>query len=345
MDERIDESDAESFHSAISTVTKESSRYRSMTTADVNSTITTSLIKHNNIPSGRPRSGTTCSSTSKPSPKPPSKPRSKSLRQDPITVPHRRSSLPKQKQKQRPRKDSATLHLQSYHLFSSLDGMLAMSRDITPLPSVSSSRTTTRHASLVPDDIDQRLIAATPQNQYNEYPFTHGNPYATNSPDTSPTLPSGFDPQISERSSLITRSITTDTSRAQQRPQLNTVISWTSNATRRAEYEKIDRAHSGVRGFVRRVWPQCLRKKDGRRPFFTGDSDEDSVRRFRMDVSDEDSDAELEIREIASGDEFDEKFALKIEDACTADIGEKGNETAKRKKTTTKKPLWSCFDS
>ncbi|KAJ5170747.1 uncharacterized protein N7500_003530 [Penicillium coprophilum] len=65
-----------------------------------------------------------------------------------------------------------------------------------------------------------------------------------------------------------------------------TVMEWTSPDTRRREYEKIDRASSGVRGLWRRVAPRCFQTRDSRTPFFEeGKSErEGSVRRFRMDL-------------------------------------------------------------
>jgi hypothetical protein len=63
-------------------------------------------------------------------------------------------------------------------------------------------------------------------------------------------------------------------------------MEWTSPDTRRREYEKIDRASSGVRGFWRRVAPRCFQTRDARTPFFKeGNAErEGSVRRFRMDL-------------------------------------------------------------
>ncbi|PYI08933.1 hypothetical protein BO78DRAFT_468174 [Aspergillus sclerotiicarbonarius CBS 121057] len=71
-----------------------------------------------------------------------------------------------------------------------------------------------------------------------------------------------------------------------------TVIDWTSPSTRRREYEKIDRASSGVRGFWRRVAPRWCQFRDNRTPFFEEGKDgkgnyEGSVRRFRMDIPEE----------------------------------------------------------
>ncbi|CAI7627176.1 unnamed protein product [Penicillium bialowiezense] len=68
-----------------------------------------------------------------------------------------------------------------------------------------------------------------------------------------------------------------------------TVMEWTSDDTRRREYEKIDRASSGVRGFWRRVAPRCFQTRDARIPFFEEGKPEreGSVRRFRMDLPEE----------------------------------------------------------
>ncbi|CAI7621658.1 unnamed protein product [Penicillium viridicatum] len=65
-----------------------------------------------------------------------------------------------------------------------------------------------------------------------------------------------------------------------------TVMEWTSPDTRRREYEKIDRASSGVRGLWRRVAPRCFQSRETRTPFFEeGKTErEGSVRRFRMDI-------------------------------------------------------------
>jgi hypothetical protein len=72
-----------------------------------------------------------------------------------------------------------------------------------------------------------------------------------------------------------------------------TIIEWTSPSTRRREYEEIDRATSGVRGFWRRVAPRwCQFGNNSRVPFFEEGKNgkanyEGSVRRFRMDLPDD----------------------------------------------------------
>ncbi|MCJ1416160.1 hypothetical protein MMC32_002495 [Xylographa parallela] len=72
-----------------------------------------------------------------------------------------------------------------------------------------------------------------------------------------------------------------------------TIIDWTAPATRRREYEKIDRASRGVRGLWRKVTPRWCRSSS-RTSFFDGDEDDArSVRRYRLDISEE-NDAEKE---------------------------------------------------
>ncbi|KAJ5637350.1 hypothetical protein N7490_007229 [Penicillium lividum] len=70
-----------------------------------------------------------------------------------------------------------------------------------------------------------------------------------------------------------------------------TVMEWTSDSTRRAEYEQIDRATRGVRGLWRRVAPRWCHR-DSRTLFFEEGktSREGSVRRFRMDLPEDTND-------------------------------------------------------
>jgi hypothetical protein len=61
-----------------------------------------------------------------------------------------------------------------------------------------------------------------------------------------------------------------------------TTMHWTSPCTRRREYERIDRANSGVRGFLNKVVPRCVSGPPER--FYEKDeSDAGSVRRYRID--------------------------------------------------------------
>ena len=66
----------------------------------------------------------------------------------------------------------------------------------------------------------------------------------------------------------------------------NTTMQWNSPCTRRREYERIDKANSGLRGFFRRVTPRCV--SGPQEKFYEKDqSDAGSVRRYRMDDFDE----------------------------------------------------------
>ncbi|MCJ1397865.1 hypothetical protein MMC11_001061 [Xylographa trunciseda] len=76
-------------------------------------------------------------------------------------------------------------------------------------------------------------------------------------------------------------------------PTPRTIIDWTAPATRRREYEMIDRSSRGVRGLWRKMTPRWCRSSS-RTSFFEGDEDDArSVRRYRLDISEE-SDAEKE---------------------------------------------------
>jgi hypothetical protein len=61
-----------------------------------------------------------------------------------------------------------------------------------------------------------------------------------------------------------------------------TTMHWTSPCTRRREYERIDRANTGVRGFLNKVVPRCVSGPPEK--FYEKDeSDAGSVRRYRLD--------------------------------------------------------------
>ncbi|KZM18336.1 uncharacterized protein EKO05_0000309 [Ascochyta rabiei] len=62
-----------------------------------------------------------------------------------------------------------------------------------------------------------------------------------------------------------------------------TTTHWISPNTRKRDYERIDRANTGLRGLVRRVVPRCVSGPPER--FYEKDqSDAGSVRRYRLDV-------------------------------------------------------------
>lgn len=82
-------------------------------------------------------------------------------------------------------------------------------------------------------------------------------------------------------------------SQSEEGVEAATTIHWNSPSTRRRQYEKMDKAHSGVRGLVRKVFPNCCLPGPPPPKFYDDKkSDTGSVRRFRMDLPDDDEDDE-----------------------------------------------------
>lgn len=106
-------------------------------------------------------------------------------------------------------------------------------------------------------------------------------------------------------------------------------MSWTSTESRRREYEKIDRSHSGFRGLWKKITPRCCHGTCERKGFFLGkkDSEADSVRRYRIHLDDEDE------------DDDDEKNAGS--DYGANDGGERKKEKYNKKKK--KDRQWNCL--
>ena len=101
---------------------------------------------------------------------------------------------------------------------------------------------------------------------------------------------------------------------------MNTTMHWTSPSTRRREYERIDRANNGFRGFFRKVVPRCVSGPPEK--FYEKDqSDTGSVRRYRLDDVDE---------------AMAEKEMLRSQ-VTTCDKSVLSSNTA------TKKSKWFCF--
>jgi hypothetical protein len=101
-----------------------------------------------------------------------------------------------------------------------------------------------------------------------------------------PSLPSSHvSAQASHRPSLCLPESNGETE--PPRTHVSSVISWTSVETRRREYEKIDRAHSGVRGVFKALMPTCWHRSSWRKDFFHGKCDGSSVRRLRLRLPDD----------------------------------------------------------
>ncbi len=371
----IDESDAESFHSAISSVARIKSRCQSTRHGDRPAKTSrcrrsrTQISQEENAalnarsPSEHHRasnengqnSSQLYSSQSRHRPNQP-------------TIPRRQSSsnLDRKKRRKSVRKDPATLHRESCQLFSSLDGMLALSREFTPLPSVSTTRTGTRHGSLIVEEtakpeeaetihrlcrkVDERLQSVEHEPFYScrrrsasSLPISQSNYSALTLQYHSRVTPRISISTSDMRSYGRRDSTSVGTGERPYRPPLNTVISWTSDASRRQEYERIDRAHSGVRGMFSKILPKCMHSKNKRRAFFTGDCDGDSVRRFRMSLDDtnhaDDEPVVEEKNEVSNLDAFNEKRALESEQRGLKDSPEPTAKTG----IDTMKRWWTCF--
>ncbi|KAF2268590.1 hypothetical protein CC78DRAFT_378037 [Lojkania enalia] len=73
----------------------------------------------------------------------------------------------------------------------------------------------------------------------------------------------------------------------------NTVTHWMSPSTRRREYEEIDRENSGIRIFIRKMVPRCVSGPPPPRFYEQDTSDTGSVRRYRMDVPEDEADEKV----------------------------------------------------
>lgn len=193
--------------------------------------------------------------------------RTSSLSQRPKTTRPRSNPRPKPKAR---RPDSISLHNRSWKLFSSIDEMLALTRESPP----------PRYSEAV-------SRPCTPQNS-----VTMSNP--------PPTIPSNYSALENRKCSFVVPSTQSPSNETHVldtdqpttiRPSFNTVMSWTSDETRRREYAKIDRAYTGLRGWFNQIVPRAW-KKCSRRDFFRGECDGDSVRRFRVSLPEKDSDTE-----------------------------------------------------
>ncbi|EUC51201.1 hypothetical protein COCMIDRAFT_21194 [Bipolaris oryzae ATCC 44560] len=84
-----------------------------------------------------------------------------------------------------------------------------------------------------------------------------------------------------EPSPLHDDATTTTTTAAAAAKKTNTTMHWTSPCTRQREYQRIDKANSGLRGFLRRITPRCV--SGPQEKFYTkADEDAGSVRRYRI---------------------------------------------------------------
>ena len=172
--------------------------------------------------------------------------------EQPMAVPKRTTSLIKAPRR-RNRPDSVSLHNRGRKLFSSIDSMLALAQATNPP--------------------EEPCLAAAPTRN------TSVSLHSRSSHDTRRSTPAS---QCLAQISGSAEKPATSPEPLATAP-LNTIISWTSDETRLMEYEKIDRAHSGLRGFCKQLLPRAW-CRGSRRDFFSGDCDGDSVRRYRMSI-------------------------------------------------------------
>ncbi len=112
-----------------------------------------------------------------------------------------------------------------------------------------------------------------------------------------------------------------------------TTIDWTLPATRQRQYEEIAKSSRGIRGLLRRLTSILLRRGSERAKFYDGKgSDAGSVRRYRLDVNDDDSDVDEEATET------EKAGSVRITVAKT----ERDQRTERKVEKATRSG-WSCF--
>lgn len=174
------------------------------------------------------------------------------------------------------------------------------------------------------DVSDEDLLAAVSDRDQPHHPFQQPAPASASKVDTEiVTAISPFRPRIDTNIPITVPA---------------TITEWTSPSTRRREYEKIDRNNRGLRGLWRRWTPSCMHAADTRVPFFEETTKRKecagSVRRFRMDLPDEDGEERFRNDD---DDDFHEK-GMQIR-TTTATTAAKGMVAGPK----VEKRGWSCF--
>lgn len=217
------------------------------------------------------------------------------------SIPHRVSSMDTRRRKGLlpARPDLATFHRRSCQLFTSLDTTLSNVTDrdgrdtgspngslASTSPSLASSIST--QATSVLDD-NWHTTPAFPSFHLELQDPAQASLYRRpHSPDFGDFLEKvNHTPHLAIRRSS-----------SQLSPHITSTepIIWTSDTTRQAEYAKIDAAHTGFKGFVKRMFPRSWTWVHGKRRNFhqspivpteveSPKADDDSVRRFRMSIA------------------------------------------------------------
>ncbi|RMJ23658.1 hypothetical protein PHISP_05477 [Aspergillus sp. HF37] len=182
------------------------------------------------------------------------------------------------------RENLIALHREACRIFQSEDAPKPRNHDTHALSSPTSMSTTyfSPHCGNTPTDAG----SPSPSPVINPLPDRF---FDQDSLGINDARPSHHDARLASNSSG-------DSDAPQSRPTSTTVIDWTSPSTRKREYAKIDRANRGLRGLWRRVAPKWC-QPDHRTPFFEEGKNgkanyEGSVRRFRMDIPEENPSSE-----------------------------------------------------
>lgn len=214
------------------------------------------------------------------------------------TIPRRTSSMNTGRRLDTPpsRFDLISFHHRSRQLFSSLDSALSTgfastassSHSSSPSTSPSLASSVTTQATSILDDEWHMGSSYRPLHLELRDPRVVIMDATQRNVDFGDFLGS---PQLSSE-------LTTQRSASKLSPRITSTeqMFWTSEETRNAEYAKIDAAHSGIKGFFRRMLPKrWARAHAKRRNFYSVRSpaisdngpgtDDDSVRRYRISIA------------------------------------------------------------
>ena len=202
-----------------------------------------------------------------------------------ISEPLPSSSIPRRTsstlhRRQRKGQDLISFHRDSCRLFQSLEGTLCSNLEETrPVFSRHCSMPGSRSAS-VDEPLDRPTV---------HKPTRRLEDHVEDQARSNQTGSTGGEETSDHTDSTISLPVSVDIEDTPRPmgPTAATVVSWTTAETREREYEKIDQAHSGFRGLWKKLTPKWCHGRNSRRKFFEGKCDGDSVRRYRMEVCDQ----------------------------------------------------------
>lgn len=300
---RLREEDERSFHSADSRPMSIIVRADSPTIPEEDIPTTTSVTELGYIP--RPTSSTTPANIGRP------RANARRTRQTSQSssadwtwrpsIPHRVSSMGTRRKKITVpgRPDLATFHRRSCQLFTSLDTTLSNATTAGSRDTVSPDGSHTSTSPSLASSISTQATSVLDDNWYATpaFPSFHLELHAPGQ-TLQPSRP--YSPDFGDFLGGVnhTPRIGARRSSSQLSPQITSTepMYWTSDATRSNEYAKIDAAHSGLKGFVKRLLPRSWSWVHGKRRNFhptspaltqepMAQNDDDSVRRYRMSIA------------------------------------------------------------